>query len=82
MERIRRTIHLRIKKISAHIRKKQLYEEGAAAPSKSSSGSGKIDSKDKTGGADAPKETEASKPQETIPETSAEETETEEESSS
>lgn len=65
-----------LKKISAHISEETgLYEEGAAAPSKSSSG-------DKTGGADAPKETEASKPQETIPETSAEETETEEESSS
>ena len=72
-----------LKKISAHISEETgLYEEGAAAPSKSSSGSGKTDSKDKTGGADAPKETEASKPQETIPETSAEETETEEESSS
>lgn len=72
-----------LKKISAHISEETgLYEEGAAAPSKSSSGSGKIDSKDKTGGADAPKETEASKPQETILETSAEETETEEESSS
>ena len=65
-----------LKKISAHISEETgLYEEGAAAPSKSSSGSGKTDSKDKTGGADAPKETEASKPQETIPETSAEETE-------
>ena len=72
-----------LKKISAHISEETgLYEEGAAAPSKSPSGSGKTDSKDKTGGADAPKETEASKPQETIPETSAEETETEEESSS
>lgn len=72
-----------LKKISAHISEETgLYEEGAAAPSKSSSGSGKTDSKDKTGGADALKETEASKPQETIPETSAEETETEEESSS
>lgn len=65
-----------LKKISAHISEETgLYEEGAAAPSKSSSGSGKKDSKDKTGGADAPKETEASKPQETILETSAEETE-------
>ena len=65
-----------LKKISAHISEETgLYEEGAAAPSKSPSGSGKTDSKDKTGGADAPKETEASKPQETIPETSAEETE-------
>ena len=72
-----------LKKISAHISEETgLYEEGVAAPSKSFSGSGKTDSKDKTGGADAPKETEASKPQETIPETSAEETETEEESSS
>ena len=72
-----------LKKISTHISEETgLYEEGAPAPSKSSQGSGKTDSRDKTGGAGVPKATEASKPQETAQETSMEETETEEESSS
>lgn len=72
-----------LKKISAHISEETgLYEEGKPAPSKSSSGSPKADSKDKAGGTDALKTTEASKLQETVPETSAKETEKEEESSS
>lgn len=73
-----------LKKISSHISEETgLYEEGAAAPSKSSSGSGKSDSKDKTGETGAPKTTEASKhPQETTQEASLEESETEEENSS
>ena len=72
-----------LKKISAHISEETgLYEEGAAAPSKSSSGSQKTDSRDKTDIIDAPKATAASKPSETVPETSMKETETKEESSS